>query len=175
MANRLRDFTLSDPIFIDTNIFAYQQAAHPALGPDCRDFLHAVEIDQIQAVTSTVVLNEVIYVVQVQRAAHLLGNPNRGVIHARVAGDAALAAECWLAAERFLSLLEALEHGGLTVIDVERDHFREAGAVGRQCFLFDSDATHAVLCQQLGVNHIASNDTDVDRVPFLTRWEPRRL
>jgi hypothetical protein len=104
MANRLRDFTLSDPIFIDTNIFAYQQAAHPALGPDCRDFLHAVEIDQIQAVTSTVVLNEVIYVAQIQCAAHLLETPNRGLIHARMASDPALAAECWLAVEQFMNL-----------------------------------------------------------------------
>lgn len=88
MANRLRDFTLSDPIFIDTNIFAYQQTAHPAFGPDSRDFLDAVETSAVQAVTSTVVINEAVYVVQIQRAA--------------------------------------------------------------------------------------SNDTDLDRVPFLTRWEPGR-
>ena len=173
MANRLRDFTLSDPIFIDTNIFAYQQSAHPSFGPDCRDFLHAVEIGAVQAVSSTVVLNEVIYIVQIQRAAHLLGTMNRGAIHTRMTADPAVADECWLAAERFLNLLDALQHGTLTVIEVEQAHFREACAIGRQPSLFVSDATHIVICRQLGIDHIASNDTDLDRVPFLTRWEPR--
>ncbi len=99
MANRLRDFTLSEPIFVDTNIFVYQQVAHPGFGPDCRDFLDRVEHGSIQAVTSDVVINEGIYIVQIQRAANLLGTSNRSVIHARMAADTVLAAECWLATE----------------------------------------------------------------------------
>jgi hypothetical protein len=57
MANRLRDFTSSDPIFTDTNIFIYQQVAHPDFGPDCRDFLDEVERGDFQAVTTNVVVN----------------------------------------------------------------------------------------------------------------------
>lgn len=174
MANRLRDLTLSDPIFTDTNIFVYQQGAHPQFGPPCRDFLDAVELGTIQAVTSTVVINEAIYVLQIQRAANLLGTPNRAAIHTRMAADPAVAAECWLAAEHLLNLLDALQHGGLTVIDLEPAQFRDACAMGRQFCLFISDATHVAICQQLGINHIASNDADLDRVPFLTRWEPRQ-
>ena len=100
MANRLRDFTLSDPIFTDTNIFVYHQVAHPQFGPDCRDFLDRVEHGNVQAVTTDVVINEVTYIVQIQRAANLLGTLNRSVIHAQMVADAALAAECWLAAEQ---------------------------------------------------------------------------
>ncbi len=173
MANRLRDFTLSDPIFTDTNIFVYHQGAHPDFGPDCRDFLDRVERGDVEAVTTDVVVNEVTYIIQIQRAASLMGTLNRSAIHARMAADAAFAAECWLAAERFLDLLDALQHGGLTVIDVELPHYRDACAVGRQFQFFVSDATHVVICQQLGIEHIASNDVDFDRVPFLTRWEPR--
>src|SRR5207302_9023494 len=126
-----------------------------------------------QAVTSGVVINEASYIVQIQRAASLLGTTNRGIIQARMAADPVLAAECWLAVEQYLTLVEALQRGGLTVIDVELPHYGDACTVGRQSQLFVSDATHAVICQQLGVEHIATNDADFDRVPFLTRWEPR--
>ena len=60
----------------------------------------------------------------------------------------------------------------MTVIDVELSHYRKACAVGKQYQLFISDATHIVICQELGVGHFASKDTDFDRASFLTRWEP---
>src|SRR6266568_7529401 len=123
MASRLRDFTLSDPIFTDTNIFVYQQSAHPNFGPDCRDFLDVVERGSVQAATSSVVVNEAVYIVQIQRAANLLGSANRALIQARRAADAGLAVECWLAAEQFLTLLDALQRGGLTVIDLGLPHY----------------------------------------------------
>jgi predicted nucleic acid-binding protein len=173
MANRLRDFTLREPIFADTNIFIYQQAGHPDFGPDCRDFLDKVERGGVQTVTSAVVINEASYIIQIQRAASLMGTTNRGQIQARMAADPVLATECWLAVEQYLTLIEALQRGGLTVIDVELSHYGDARIVGRQSQLFVSDATHAVICQQLGIEHIATNDADFDRVPFLTRWEPR--
>lgn len=110
---------------------------------------------------------------KIQRAANLLGTLNRSVIHARMAADAAIAVECWFVAEQFLNLLSALQRGGLTVIDVELRHYYDACTVGRQFQLFVSDATHVVICQHLGIEHIASNDVDLGRVPFLTRWEPR--
>lgn len=66
MANRLRGFTLSEPIFTDANIFVYQQGAHPTFGPECRDFLDKVEQGHVPAVTTSVVINESIYIVQIQ-------------------------------------------------------------------------------------------------------------
>jgi hypothetical protein len=157
---------------LDTNIFVYQQVAHPVFGPASRDFLDRVERGDVQAVTTNVVINEVTYIVQIQCAANLLGTTNRSVIHARMLADAAIAAQCWLAVEQFLNLVDALQHGGLTVIDVELPHYRDACAVGKQFHFFASDSTHVVICQHLDIEHIASNDADFDPVSFLTRWEP---
>jgi predicted nucleic acid-binding protein len=154
-------------------MFVYHQSVHPDFGPDCRDFLDRVERGDIQALTTDVVINEVNYIIQIQRAANLLDTFNRSIIHARIAADAMVASKCWLAVEQFLNLLSALQRGGLTVIDVELRHYYDTCAVGRQFQLFVSDATHIVICQHLGIEHVASNDVDLGRVPFLTRWEPR--
>jgi predicted nucleic acid-binding protein len=172
MANPLRSFTTSDPIFVDTNILVYHQVAHPTFGPDSRDFLDRVERGDLQAVTTSVCVNEAAYVLQMQRVANILGTGHRPTIHARLAGDAGIAADAWAAVEGFLDLLDALERGGLTVIQVELPDYRGACVCGRQFQLVLSDATHVVVCQQLGVEHIASNDVDLDRASFLTRWQP---
>ena len=174
MANPLADFTLSEPVFIDTNVFVYHQAAHPDFGPDCRDFLDKVERGKAEGLTTSVVINEATYIMQIQRAANLLGSSSRSVIHARMALDQGFAAECWDAAEGFMNLVDALRNGGLTVIGVELSHYREACEVGRRFQLFTSDATHVVVCEALSIRHIASNDADFDRATFLTRWVPSR-
>src|SRR5207249_4752884 len=94
MANRLQEYTSSDPIFVDTNIFTYHHTAHPTYGPACQQFLDRVESGLIQAIVSTVVINEALYVAQISRAAGLLGTPNRSIIAARLSADAGLAADC---------------------------------------------------------------------------------
>jgi predicted nucleic acid-binding protein len=172
MANPLRDFTISEPIFIDTSIFVYHQVAHPLLGPDCLDFLDKVEHGNVQAVTTDVVVNEVAYVLQMQRVADLVGTTRRPTVHARLAADTSLAEESWLAVEGFLDLLDALQHSGLTVIEAGLSDYRQACIAGRHYRLVISDATHAAVCEQLGIEHVASRDADLDRVLFLTRWQP---
>jgi predicted nucleic acid-binding protein len=172
MANRLQDFTSSDPIFVDTNIFTYHQTAHPRYGPACREFLNRVESGLTQAVISNVVVNEALYVAQIGRAAALLGTPNRSMIAARLAADAAVAAECAHSARQLLLLLEALQRGSLTVVDAEWPQYHDICDTSAQSRLFITDATHAVLCRQWGIANIASNDADLDRVSFLTRWAP---
>ena len=172
MANHLFSFTSSEPIFVDTNILLYQQAAHPRFGSDCRDFLEQIERGDLQAATSNVVINEAAFIAQTQCIAHLVGTPNRNVIRARLARDEAIAREAAQAVLRFLDYLASLQQGGLTVFDVEANHYREACKAMEQHGLFVSDATHVVLCRQLGIRHIATNDNDLDRVPYLTRWAP---
>ncbi len=171
--NRPRDFMLDEFIFTDTNIFAYHTIGHSRFGDECTAFLDRVEAGDCQAVTTDVVINEVIYFLQIHRGADLLGVWNRRQIEARIAADATFAAECWQDAEQFMDLIDGLERGGLIVVDVQPRHYRNACAVGKQLQFVVSDATHIVICQQFGIEHIASNDADFDRVPFLTRWEPR--
>lgn len=38
--------------------------------------------------------------------------------------------------------------------------------------LLFSDAIHATSCKVYGINHIATNDSDFDRVDFLKNWRP---
>src|SRR5947208_3177055 len=125
MANRLGDFTSNEPIFVDTNILTYYQTAHPRFGPTCQEFLDRIEGGVIQAAISCAVVNEALYVAQIQRAAAVLGTPNRAVIAARLSTDSALAADCATAARQLLLLLEALERGGLTVLDAEWSQYHD--------------------------------------------------
>jgi len=48
-------------IFIDANIFLYSILGHPTLKDSCNEFLFKIEKGTYDAVTSTLVLNEVVH------------------------------------------------------------------------------------------------------------------
>lgn len=44
--------------------------------------------------------------------------------------------------------------------------------ISRSCQLLSKDSAIAVIAQEAGISHIATNDNDFTRVPFLTVWRP---
>ncbi len=75
MPNALDAFDLADTIFVDANIFLFHVFADPRRGDAARRFLERVELAQVNAVTSVLVENEVIFKILLQEAASDLDNP----------------------------------------------------------------------------------------------------
>lgn len=75
MANRLGDFASSDVIFVDANIFLHNAFATPDKGETVKRFLEKIELTQAQALTSVLVINEVLFKLSLQIAASLLPRP----------------------------------------------------------------------------------------------------
>ena len=172
MAEKLSDFMLDDPIFVDANIFDYHHANHPRFGRDCTDFLKKIENALVQGVTSNIVQQEGMYYLQMHKGELLLGTSDRSRIHAQIVSDATFAQACWQAAEEFLNLLDALRGTTLTLFEVDSSHARQIVELGKRYQLILRDAAHVLVCKVMNLSHIASNDADFDRVDFLTRWKP---
>ena len=132
MAEKLSDFTLDEPIFVDANIFDYHHANHPRFGSDCTDFLKKIENGTVHAVTSNVVQQEAMYYLQMHKGELLLGTPDRSRIHAKIAADATFAEACWKAAEEFLNLLDALRSATLTLFEVDSSHAHQIAELGKK-------------------------------------------
>ncbi len=130
-------------MFIDANVFIHALGSNPRSGT-CRNFLCRVESGEQHAITSVLVLDEVLY--------HLL-------VHGRTAqqGEAALRKICAIPnlqvcpvdSEIFLSSLSFLAQG-----------------------LDPRDALHAAVMKAHGVSTILSYDKDFDRVKSVKRMEP---
>ncbi len=70
---QLDSFAGLETIFIDANIFAYFAVSNPAFEKSCGDFFSRILTEQIQAATSTFVLNESFYAITLNAASFALG------------------------------------------------------------------------------------------------------
>jgi predicted nucleic acid-binding protein len=74
--------------------------------------------------------------------------------------------------DKFRQALALIPNLGIRVLTIPDSLIEEAAAVSKQCGLLSNDALIVAVMQQHGLTHLASHDTDFDRVPTLTRYAP---
>jgi predicted nucleic acid-binding protein len=172
MANALDAFHLAAPIFIDANIFLFHAFAHPLHGDAARRFLERVELAEVNAVTSVLVENEVLFKILVQEAAGRLTRPAIWDVRRALRDDLAFREQAYRPALQYRDYIQALTGKGLTLVDVTTDQMRRAVDLGCQLGLLITDATHIATWQAQGILHVATDDEDLWRVPGVTAWRP---
>lgn len=172
MANRLDDFHLADPIFVDANIFLFHAFAHPQHGDAACRFLERVELAEVNAVTSVLVENEVLFKILLQEAAQWLDHPTPWTMRRLLQKDPTFSQRVYGPAQQYLGYIEALTYKGLTLVDITVDETRRAVDLGRQIGLLITDATHVATWQAHGIVHVATDDEDLWHVPNVTAWRP---
>jgi predicted nucleic acid-binding protein len=172
MVNTLDDFDLPDPIFVDANIFLFHAFAHPQHGDVAQRFLERIELAQVNAVTSVLVENEVLFKIVLQEAASELDHPTIWNVRRALQNDLAFRERIYRPAQQYLDYLRALTRTGLALVDVTRDDMHNAVDLGRQLGLLITDATHVATWQAHNVVHVASDDEDLQQVPGVTIWAP---
>ena len=73
---------------------------------------------------------------------------------------------------KFRTAVEKLVQGNLQILTVTPAVLVAAVALSQQIGLLTNDAVIVALMQAHGLSKIASNDSDFDRVPGLTRYAP---
>ncbi len=68
----LANFNLDEEIFIDSNIFCYHFDSNSLYQQTCTEFLKKVERKEINGIISDIVIDEVIYVLLIQKGSELL-------------------------------------------------------------------------------------------------------
>ncbi len=61
---------------------------------------------------------------------------------------------------------------GSRVEDVRIDDFNKSVDLGSEFGLMTTDSYHVAVMERLGIKHIASNDSDLERVEFIEVWNP---
>ena len=166
---KLDNFNLSDSIFIDANIFIYVSQSEPVYGRACIDFLERVEYMEIKAITTPAVLNEVSYKLLIAKAGKLLDTDRFWKIHEKLK-DQKFIRICYGIIEEFRDYIDTLY--GLRVEDVQVDDFNRSVDFGSKFGLITTDSYHVAVMERLGIKHIATNDSDFERVDFVEVWHP---
>jgi predicted nucleic acid-binding protein len=168
MQKDLREFEGGSPVFIDATIFLHHAFD---TNPVSVEFLNRIELSNIKAYTSALVLEEVSYKIMMQSASNylervtvrhvkkLLENPkNKGKVLSPLI--------------KYMDYMDKLQEAGLNVIDLKGIDMKEAARFAKDHGLITADAAHLAVMFRKSIHHIATEDSDFVTVRNITVWSP---
>jgi len=160
------DLVGGDRVFLDANPLVYHFSADPLWGTACTQLIKRIDNQKLAGFTSTHVLSETAHHLMTLEAATFFGWTSKVVQHLkqRPADIQKLIP--------FRQAIEAVPQLGIQVLTIPPDLVAVAAAKSQQYGLLSNDALIVAVMQAHGLSKIASNDTDFDRVPGITRYAP---
>src|SRR5437870_806031 len=154
-------------LFADANTFVYHFAPDPVLGPPCQQFFDRVDRQEILVFTSTHELSDAAHRLMTVEAMARFRWKAAGIAQ-RLRGHPAEVQKLAL----FRSAVESIQNSKVQFLTVTPAIVVSAAIISQQTGLLSGDALIVALMQANNLNNVASNDTDFDRVPGLTRYAP---
>ena len=163
----LADVAAGTTVFVDANILIFALVNHPTHGAACDAFLDRAENQEIIAVTSTQVLEEVVHRMMTLEACDRLGWPVQGIAN-RLRRHPAQVQQL----VRPRQALDEIAVARVTALAITPAHVSLATDLSRQTGLLYGDALTVAVMRDQGLTQVASLDADFDRVAGLTRYSP---
>jgi len=161
------DLLPGDAVFVDANTWTYHFQPHASYGPPCAALLQRIENQELAGFTSTHVLSEVSHRLMTIQASALFTWPSAGIGNRLRTHPAQV--------QQLTAFRLAIDHilqSNLQVVTVPPYLLASAAALCQQIGLLTNDGLIVAVMQAHGLSKLASNDTDFDRVPGLTRYAP---
>ena len=168
MQKNLRDFEGTSAIFIDATVFL--QHAFDT-NPVSVGFLNRIELSNIKAYTSALVLEEVSYKIMMQSASNFLEKVS--VKHVKkLLENQRNRGKVLTPLIEYMEYISKLQEAGLNVIDLRSNDIKQAAQLSKDHGLITADAAHLAVMLRKSIHHIATEDYDFSLVPNITVWSP---
>jgi predicted nucleic acid-binding protein len=155
-------------VFLDANILVYYFTPEPGLGPACQRLLErANKLQDLTVCTSTHVLSEMAHRMMLLEAAQTFGWPISGTLR-RLAKHPAEIKKL----KRFRQAVDEVPQLGIEILPNQPHLLPLAAGLSQLHGLFSNDALIVATMQDEAIVHLASHDSDFDRVPGITRYGP---
>jgi predicted nucleic acid-binding protein len=154
-------------IFLDANTFILHFTAHARFGRSCTELIERIDRQEIQGFTSTHVLGEMAHRLMTIEASQLFGWPFQGIAY-RLRQHPVEVQRL----TRFQQAVNEVLASRIRVLPIVSNLLSAAALVSRQTGLLSNDALIVAVMQADVLTNLASSDSDFDRVPGLTRYEP---
>jgi predicted nucleic acid-binding protein len=168
MQKDLKDFEGKNPVFIDATIFLHHAFD---TNPTSVEFLNRIELSNIKAYTSALVLEEVSYKIMLQSASNYLERVT--VRHVKkLIENPKNRVKVLSPLIEYMDYLDKLQEAGLSVIDLKGSDMKQAAHHAKEIGLITADAAHLAVMLRKSIHHIATEDSDFVAVPNITVWSP---
>ena len=168
MRNSLDKLLIDSKIFVDANIFLYAILGNPVLKPRCQKFLVKIENGQYRAMTSSLVLNEVLHKLMLTETVRTYGlNSERDALKL-IKEKPELISNMSLVWKNY----SELKKYPIIIFGVDEKALDMAVLLSRKYGVLISDAVHAAIMKLNTIDNIATNDGDFERIEGITVWKP---
>lgn len=160
------DLLKGESVFLDANPIVYYFGAHAQFGPASKELIERIENQELTAFTATHVLSEAVHHLMTLEASAVFGWTTKVVQHLK--HDPAKLQQL----VHFRQAVDKVPQLGIRVLTIPPPLVATAAALSQQHGLLSNDALLVAVLQANGLTRLASNDSDFDRVPGLTRYAP---
>ena len=161
------DIPAGESVFVDANTLIYHFAGDPNYGPACRDFLQRIENQELRGVTSAHVLGEVSHRIMTLEAINRFGWPVKGIA-VRLRKHRSEIPQLQVARQAIATISKL----GIDVIATTQQLVELACSLCSQHELLMNDGLVVAVMQMNSLIHLASRDSDFDRVAGIVRYSP---
>jgi len=155
-------------LFIDANIFLYTILGHPHFKSPCEEFLITLENGEYEAITSTLILNEVVHKLMLAEVVKInkLKSEHEALKLIRKNPDIVSKLQStW-------SNYAYIRRYPITIVEVDEGAMDLSVQISKNYRLLISDAVHIAVMKTRGIVNLASNDSDFERVTGIDLWKP---
>ena len=168
MAERLANLFPKTKVFVDSNILMYALAKNSIYYQDCRQFITRIANGEIFGFLNPFVISEVLFK---NLIASVIKEYHPKDLMYFIKGNPHVLKERKDIYEKTLRLLNL----NLTMLSTDREIWMKAVILSTEYALLPNDAIHAATCSVHGIEHVATNDSDFERVSFLNIWKPEEI
>ena len=168
MGPQLSDIPAGKTIFIDANIFLYEIFNHPVFGENSHRVLKDVENGHQLGLTSTLVLDEVLYKMMLMEASnkfHISSKDSSSYLKRNPQKITALTAS-W----KYIQKIQRIDN--LKIEGISPEIFEMSIEIAKTNMLLTHDASHLAVMRFKGLSDIATNDSDFERIEGVKVWRP---
>jgi len=161
------DIPVGTAVFLDVNTLVYAIVADPTFGVACKQLLDRVEQQHLQGFSSSHALSDMAHRLMTIEACNRLAWPVQGIANRLRRHPNEV--------RQLVSPRQALDEVSAAHVQVLPVHFQQVSQgvdISRQFGLMSGDALIVAVMRDHGLSQLASNDSDFDRVPGLTRYAP---
>lgn len=166
------DIAEGEMVYIDSSIWIIHHSKDLPFKKECTEFLRLVELGKHRAFISSLVVDEVTYILLKQKASELLAEQRHYKVLNELKKDEDLFLRCWKTAQLHVNYVLALKEKGVLRIITQMPDLEMFSSTIDRYRLLPRNATHLSIILSLNIPNIATTDRDFDKIKEIRVWQP---
>lgn len=164
----LSDIEDRTTIFIDANIFVYYFSENSRFNPSCTEFIERIEKGELQGISSASVVQETTHRIMMEEASLALPDVKGKDIIKYLKSHSETVEKLEINRE----VPDRIDLLKIKIVPIDMGIIKRSQQLKARYGLLSNDALMLQVMKDSNISRLASNDSDFERVDFITIYKP---